>query len=522
MQQQSPTSHDLIVYGATPAGILAAVTASRRGISALIIEPTTHIGGLVTSGLNAADLGAPALVQGVVREFFLRAGRHYGLDVEWRPEPHVASAVLKDMLREAHVAVRTNVEIAALRVDDKEIAEARLSTGEYVSAPYWIDATYEGDLLPLARVSHVCGRESKSTYGETHAGRGEPRHMLPWGKRPVSPLDSFGRRLKFVADYDQLRPGEGDHSLQAYSFRLTLTQDPDRRIPVPHPSRYNPTDYELFRRLAPLDENAQAKLVGTTYSSGYFNLAALPNKKYDMNSGHVFPLNVPGLNTGWIDGTRAMRASIYEQYKEYTLAMLYFMRTDASVPAPVRTFFSGFGLCADEYAATDGWPPALYVREGRRLLGEHVLTEHDILTPPGESDEHVGSVRYPLDCKPHRWMVSADGTSVVREGMLYVSPPAYPLPYRMLLPKRSECSNLLVVCAASASHVAFASLRMEPHWMLLGVAAGYATSLAQQMNVALHDVPPGQVRAAVKRDICATSITKPPVNGPTAAQTPPQ
>jgi hypothetical protein len=498
MKSEYPSdTFDVVVYGATPSGIMAALSAARRGMRTLILEPTDHFGGMVTSGLNATDIGSGAqrFINGVCREFFVRSGQEYGKDVEWRPEPHVAEFVLRTMLAEEGVVVILSAEICRLICRDTFIQSALIREGTSFAAKFWIDSTYEGDLLPLAGVSHTSGRESRSTYDESHAGRGIPGKMVPWENRKVSPFNDLGYQIPLISDYDFLNEGDADESLQAFSFRLTLTRNPRCRIPLPKPAQYNPADYELFRRIAPKDASGKVVLMNGAYKSGYFNLAALPNEKYDMNSGHYVPMNVPTLNSDWLSSDTISRKRIYDNYKNYTISALHFIRTDSSVPENIRNFFKEFGLCRDEYKSTDGWPPMLYVREGRRLLGQKVLTEHDLINPTKAPKDHIGFAKYALDCKPIRWMISQDGSDVVREGMFFrPNMPPYPLPYGIMLPKLEECRNLLVSCAVSASHVAFSSVRMEPHWMLLGAAAGVAVSISCKNDIPLHEVSPNLIR----------------------------
>jgi hypothetical protein len=295
--------------------------------------------------------------------------------------------------------------------------------------------------------------------------------------------------------------GKKDRLLQAPCFRLTLTRDPELRVPFPEPSSYDPAEMELFRRLtltARKAGHAEISRLGmtTTYSSIFFNLAEIPGGKFDLNSGPAAPTNRPFAGLDWLGSDWAGRKAITNIYREYTAKILRFIATDESVPAATRAFFSSFGLCADEYTQNENWPSQLYIREGRRLVGEVVVTQSDVMDGSFDPAGDVGKAYFPFDCKPIRWTVNKD-RQAVREGMLFnrsVKRP-YGLPYRSMLPKRAEATNLIVSTAVSASHVAFASIRMEPHWMTYGAAAGAAVSLCLQAGTALHGVRPADIRS---------------------------
>lgn len=485
---------DLIVFGSTPSGIFAAVAAARKGLTCIILEPTSHLGGLLTSGLNATDLGSAKTLTGLLHEFYALAGSFYGNEFELRPESKIARKALLQLIKESGVVVYLGIGISQLKKIGQSIQSATLTTGQEVSSKYWIDASYEGDLMPLANVSYTSGRESRDHYKESLAGRGQPVNIHPSKKVLISPYGKDGKLLKFVSAYDNHKTGDGDELLQAFSFRLTLTNDPSNRIRIPHPDKYNPTDFELHRRMCSGTGSIFPKLANGTYRSLFFKLSALTENKFDLNSGGFSSLNPPSLNSGWLGASKAGRESIYEAHKQYTLQYLYFISNDFSIPKPTRDFIAEFGLCADEYPETGGWSPALYVREGRRLIGDKVLTEHEVLNPQANDPDEIGIARYHLDCKNTQWMISEDGSHVVREGMFYRSTSIYSVSYGIMLPKRRECDNLLVTCAVSASHVAFSSLRMEPHWMLLGTAAGCAVAISKLAKTNLHEITAGKIK----------------------------
>lgn len=500
--------YDSVVYGATPSGIVAASLMGKLGLRVLVLEPTAHIGGLMTSGLNATDIiGSGSILRGASREVFQRAGAAYGSpEVEFRAEPHVLGGILRSLLAEAGAEVRTGTRIASIAKTGPALSHATLEDGDTIWSAFWIDATYEGDLMPLAGVSHTIGREAAETHGETMAGRRRLGSMLPAPlDEPIPARDGQGKLLPFLLPPDGVRLGDGDARLQSFCYRLTLTRNPDNRLPIPEPDRYDPAEMELFRRLTLSGRSKGAGAVsivhGTTFNSIFFNLARLQGGKVDMNSGHAAPINLPLSGMDWLNSGPAGRQRIAAIYRDYTARILHFIRTDESVPEETRRFFSEFGFCRDEYHGSDGWPPALYVREGRRLRGCDTLTEHDVLRSALDPAADIGIGRYPLDCKPIQWTVTADGERAVREGMIFGKCDRYGIRYGMLLPKPEEASNLLVPVAASASHVAFASLRMEPHWMILGAAAGAAVVLATRQRKPLHALTARAVRTLAETDL---------------------
>ncbi|WP_179221956.1 FAD-dependent oxidoreductase [Inquilinus limosus] len=500
--------YDSVVYGATPSGIVAASLMGKRGLRVLVIEPTGHVGGLMTSGLNATDIiGSGSILRGAAREVFQRAGAAYGSpEIEFRAEPHVLAGIFRGLLDEAGVELRTGTRIATIMKTGPSLSHAVLEDGDTVWSAFWIDATYEGDLLPLAGVSCRIGRESAEAHGETMAGRRRLGSMLPAPlDEPIPARDGRGKLLPYLLPPDGVRLGDGDSRLQAFCYRLTLTRNPDNRLPIPEPDRYDPADMELFRRLALSGRRKGAGAVsivhGTTFNSIFFNLARLRGGKYDMNSGHAAPINLPLAGMDWLGSGPAGRRRIAAIYRDYTARILHFIRTDESVPEETRRFFAEFGFCRDEYHGSDGWPPALYVREGRRLQGIDTLTEHDVLRGAVDPEADIGIGRYPLDCKPIQWTVTADGERAVREGMIFGKCDRYGIRYGMLLPKPEEASNLLASVAASATHIAFASLRMEPHWMIMGAAAGAAVVLATRQRRTLHALAGRAVRALAEADL---------------------
>jgi hypothetical protein len=466
---------DVAVFGATAAGVTAAVAAREAGASVVLVEPGKHIGGMVSGGLSWTDVGDANVIEGLALRFYEEVAKRYGAPL-WAvkgPEPHVAEAIFTGLLAGVDV---------------------RLGTQELPEATVYVDASYEGDLLPRFRVPFAIGRESQGLYGEQWAGR-QPatrpgRHNF---SVLLSPFDEDDGLLPHIREpeldargWPSDRLGEGDGGLQAYGFRVCLTDRAKNRLPFERPDDYDAGEFELLRRyLVAADVEAQ-DLMG-------LNTDLLPNGKCDVNSIGPFSLNLlDGSNRDYPNGDADARERVRAHHLRYTQSLLYFLSNDDDVPANIREELQRWGLCADEFRDTDGWPHQLYVREGRRMVGEHVLTESDLLDARPQPDE-IARGSYNIDIREieRTWRYLPEYTreaAVFNEGYLSVAVPPYPIPYRSLTPKREDATNLLVPVCLSASHVAFGSVRMEPTLMMLGEAAGCAAAQAARRGVAVQDV----------------------------------
>jgi FAD-dependent oxidoreductase family protein len=447
---------DVAVYGATAAGVAAAVAAHEAGAQVTLVEPGRHVGGMVSGGLSWTDVGNEKVLGGFARRFYGAVSAYYGVPL-WGvrgPEPHVAEALLVSLL---------------------DGVDVRLGETQLPDAAVYVDASYEGDVLARRGVSFAVGRESRELYGERWAGR-QPAYRPSKHNFDVllSPFDPDGPLLPHVCEpeldergWPLERLGEGDGALQAFAYRVCLTdRDP---IPFEEPDGYDPAEFALLDRYRAA--RPEAPLMGLVED-------LLPNGKCDVNSIGPFSLNVlDGTNRFYLDGNRE---KVRRHHVEYTKRFLF------HVSPP------GWGLCRDEFVDTGGWPHQLYVREARRLLGEYVLTEHDVVSA-GRHDDVVALGSYNIDIREveRTWRLLPEYVAtpaVFNEGYVSVSVPPYAIPYRCLTPRRDEADDLLVPVCVSASHVAFSSLRMEPTFMLLGHAAGLAAAQAARRGVAVQDV----------------------------------
>ncbi len=515
---------DVIVYGATPGGFCAAIAAAREGAKVILLEPTGHVGGLSTGGLSHCDsnqMRREALT-GLFEEWHVRIAQDYVArgrpapydpkdktpGIRWVFEPSVASRVTQAMLTEAGVSVVTRCRLQSVEKSGARIGALRTTQGAFTARSY-VDGTYEGDLMAAAGVAWTIGREGRAEHGESLAGKQYPKPAMK-----VNGLDAAGRPLPLITGTDAGPAEAGDRHVMTFSFRLCLTRDPANRVPIPEPTHYDPARFELARRAL------QAGIRGIG-----FDLYPLPGDKLDGNNsihGQV-SLGLVGGSDTWHAADEAERARIWEAHKQYTLEFLHFLRTDPAVPEKVRAQYASLGFCKDEFAATGHFPPALYVRESRRLQGLHVLTQRDILEAPSK-DDPIAVSSFPIDSHDCQRVVRPDGT-VMNEGtILPFRVPgsgvgyAYHVPYRALLPKPEQCTNLLVPVALGSTHVAMSSLRIEGAWMAIGQAAGVAAALSARGDRPVQDLPYAELRTRLLAQGQTLQLPPPPAAKAVAAK----
>jgi hypothetical protein len=508
---------DVLVYGATAGGVMAAVAAAQRGARVLLAEPGQHIGGMTSGGLGYTDVGDRRVIGGLSARFYQAVAQHYGVS-GWHyagPEPHVAEQLLTGWLDRAGVSVRLGAGLSELATRAGVIGRVALADRSAHRAAVYVDACYEGDLLAAAGVSYHVGRENRSRYGELLAGRAEiapGRHNFdvvispfasPAAHYPGTPDQPADDLLPLLHDRALAPVGSGDGGVMAYGYRVCLTTAADR-VPIGRRPGYDESEFELVRRylaaMASAGREVRAgQMVGLEPN--------LPGGKCDGNSLGPISLNLlDGTNWHYPEAAPAERERIRLRHLNYTHDLLYFFSHDRAVPAAVRTELSRWGLPSDEFSDTGGWPHQLYVREARRMLGEYVLTENDLLRPAGPVPDAVAMGSYHIDIREvqrtWRWLFEHPEpmAQTVNEGYLSVPVRPYPVPYRCLLPRRAECTNLLVPVCASASHVAFASLRMEVQYQMLGAAAGVAAALAVRTGRAVHDIAVTALQAELAAD----------------------
>lgn len=506
---------DLVVYGATAAGVVAAVQGSRMGLSVVLVEPGRHVGGMTSGGLGWTDFGNKAVIGGLAREFYQRVKKHYDDpkawvhekpeaypyyrpqdDAMWTFEPKVAEQILRTMLAEARVPVEFGERLdrkRGMKLNGRRIVSFRTESGKTYAGKMFIDATYEGDLMAAAGVGHTVGREPNSQYGETY--NGVARRWNTHNHRFVVRVDPYLKPgdptsgLLFGIDPGPLpADGRGDRRVQAYCFRMCLTDVPANRLPIEKPADFDEAKYELlFRNFEAGDRRLPLKI------------DRMPNRKTDINNNGAVSTDFIGQNYAYPQANYAEREQIIAAHLSYQKGLLWALQNHPRVPAEIREQVAKWGLAKDEFVDTGHWPHQLYVREARRMIGDYVHTEADCLRKRN-TPQPVGMGSYNMDSHNCTRYVTPQG-SVQNEGdVQQATGGPYPISYRSLIPRAEECENLLVPVCVSSSHIAYGSIRMEPVFMILGQSAATAAALALADNVPVQQVNYEKLRKRLLAD----------------------
>ena len=513
---QPQSQYDVVVYGGTSGGVIAAMQAARMGKSVVLIEQGRHLGGLTSGGLGATDIGNKAAIGGMAKDFYHRVYLHYTKDDSWvyqqrqqyEPgkkwdgektwwmfEPHVAEEIFNDMIRRAKVPVVYDQRLdlkKGVRKEGRRIVAIMTESGRLFTAKMFIDATYEGDLMALAGVSYTVGRESNATYGETLNGVQTENARYHQFEKPVDPYLEPGVQasglLPGVHPGGPGKEGQGDHRVQAYNYRMCLTDVPENRIPFPKPKDYNQLRYELLLRY---------------YETGYDKLpwlpSMMPNRKTDTNNKLAFSTDNIGANYDYPDGDYATRERIIRDHISYQQGLMWTLANHTRIPEKIRKRISRWGLAKDEFVDNNNWPRQLYVREARRMVSDYVMTEQNCRGSRIAPDS-VGLAAYGMDSHNTQRYVDEHGHAH-NEGDVEVPifcP--YPVSYRSITPKADQCSNLLVPVCLSASHISFGSIRMEPVFMILGQSAATAACLAIDDDVSVQQLDYRKLRGRLLKD----------------------
>jgi hypothetical protein len=504
----APAASDLAVYGGTASGIMTAYSASREGLHVVLLEPGAHLGGMVTGGLSATDLGNFHIIGGYARDFYMQAAAHYGVHdldrgVNWLSEPHVDAEIFRALLTDAHVKVYLHERLRehdGVERKGTRIVSITTEDGKRWTAKVFADCSYEGELMAQARVSYAVGREPASQYGEDLAGvRAQtPGHQFHWA---VSAYDDHHHLLPEISPGPMTAPGSGDDNEQAYNFRVILTTDPDNRLPFTRPEGYDRSRFALLERYLGSFKEHMGR---DANFRDVFNPVLIPNHKADFNNNGPVSTDFIGHSKKYPDASYAEKAAIWQQHLLYTLSYFYFLAQDPSVPAGLRADMNTWGLPKDEFADTDHWPNQLYIREGRRMLGAYVMRQSDLQTERTKPDA-IGMGSYNSDSHNEQRVAMPDGT-VQNEGDVQVPVKPYEIPYRVMTPQRAQATNLLVPVCLSASHAAYSSVRMEPQYMIIGQGAGVAAALAVRGNIAVQDVPIDRLQQILRRNHAILSM----------------
>ncbi|GAB2796172.1 FAD-dependent oxidoreductase [Rhabdobacter roseus] len=503
---------DICIYGGSSAGVIAAYTAQQMGKTVLLIEPSTHLGGLTTGGLGYTDIGNKYAITGLARDFYRRIGKHYGKFEQWTFEPKVAKKYLQQYLDEANLKVLYSHRIVSAQKQGASIRTIVLensqkpsaATNRTVAAKVFIDCSYEGDLMARAGVSYAVGREANADYNETINGvQLMGGHQFPDGIDPYKVPGKPKSGLLWGISGEKLAAnGTGDKKVQAYNYRICLSADPANQVPITKPQGYDPSRYELLVRLF---EKQPTK----TSLNDYFIWSRMPNQKTDINNRNGFSTDMIGMNYNYPDGSYAERARIIKEHESYTKGLLYFFGHDPRVPKQAQQEMLQWGYPKDEYVENGHWSPQLYVREVRRMVGSYVMTQANCQGKEVVTDG-VGMAAYTMDSHNcQRIVVEKNGKKMVKnEGNVEVGGfGPYPISYRSLVPKETECQNLLVPVCLSATHIAYGSIRMEPVFMVLGQSAAVAATLAIDGNLPVQQINIARLQHALKTNPLANRST---------------
>ncbi|MEX2370322.1 MAG: FAD-dependent oxidoreductase [Bacteroidales bacterium] len=514
----SPNKADVIIYGGTSAAITTAVQLTRMGKSVIIVCPDKHLGGLTAGGLGYTDTGDKRVIGGLSREFYQRVYTHYQHDTAWKwqqkaeygnqgqgtPaidgdkktmwifEPHVAENIFEDLIRENNIRVYRDHWLdreEGVKMKEGKIISIRTLGGEIFNGEIFVDATYEGDLMAASGVHFTVGRESNDVYNETWNGVqvGVLHHSHHFGNMQISPYsvpgDPTSGVLPLISTEDPGMKGEGDHRLQAYCFRMCLTTVDENRIPFEKPDGYDPAQYELLVRV--LEHG---------WRETYQKFDPIPNNKTDVNNHGPFSFDHIGMNYDYPEASYERRAEIIKEQEKYQKGLLYFYATDTRVPEDIHDEMNRWGLAKDEFTDNGHWPHQIYVREARRMVGEFVMTENEVLGR-NEVPRPIAMGSYTMDSHNTQRYITLEGF-VQNEGDIGVHPEKpYQIDMGSIMPEKEDCENLLVPVAVSSSHIAFGSIRMEPVFMILGQSAGVMAALALDKEQAIQELNYSEIRS---------------------------
>ncbi|MFZ5828971.1 MAG: FAD-dependent oxidoreductase [Planctomycetota bacterium] len=514
--------YDLVIYGGTSAGVIAAVQAKKMGKMVIVVGPDKHLGGLSSGGLGWTDTGNKAVIGGLARDFYHRIWKEYQKPESWRwqareeygnrgqgtPavdgenrtmwvfEPRIAEQVFEDYVREFEIPVHRDEWLdreRGVKKDGTRITSITMLSGKTYAGKVFLDATYEGDLMAAAGVAYHVGREANSVYDETWNGvqTGVLHHQHHFGTMKLSPYVVPGDPQSGVLPRISTDPpgeyGSGDDRVQAYCYRMCLTDHPENRIPFEKPDNYDPRQYELL-----------ARVFDAGWRAVFGKFDPIPNHKTDTNNHGPFSTDNIGMNYDYPEASYERRQEILNEHENYQKGWLYFIATDRRVPPDLQAKMRQWGLPKDEFTDNGGWPHQIYVREARRMIGEYVMTELE-LTKKRPTPDSVGMGSYTIDSHNVRRYITPEGY-VQNEGDIGVPITPYTIAYGSLVPKQEQCTNLLVPVCVSSSHIAFGSIRMEPVFMILGQSAATAASMAIDGGLAVQEVPYDRLRERLLAD----------------------
>ena len=530
LRAAEPEVYDVVVYGGTSAGVAAGIQAQRMGKKAVVIEPTQFVGGLTTGGLGATDIGNKRAIGGISREFYQGIFQYYAdpqhwnqqtreayfakrqhgnselgkEDSMWTFEPHAASAVYEQMMKAAQLPVVLGERLDlknGVRKEGNRIVEIVMESGRRFAGKVFIDTTYEGDLMAKAGVTYRVGREANSEYGETIDGVQTAHAVSHQFTKKVDPYVRAGDPKSGVIFGIQTDgPGEefsGDKRVQAYNYRMCTTDVAENKIDWPKPKSYDPAMFELALR------NVEAGDLRIPWGPTW-----LPNRKTDTNNSLAVSTDFIGMNYEYPDGDYATRDRIIQAHKDWQMGLMWTYANSPRVPEKVRAAFQKLGMAKDEFTDNDHWPRQLYVREARRMVSDVVMTEKHCRRKTIAEDS-VGMGAYNMDSHHCQRYITKEGF-VRNEGDIEVGTVPYPISYKSIVPKESECANLVVPVCLSATHIAYGSIRMEPVFMVLGQSSATAAVLAIDAHEALQKLDYAKLKERLLQDKQVLDFESPP------------
>ena len=493
--QEAEMTYDLVVYGDSSGAVTAAIAVKRRGLSVVLVNPTHFLGGMSASGLGATDfLGKRATFGGIASEFYTAIAKAYGKKHVRSFEPHVGQQVFDKLIADAEVPVVFNEELDrqnGVTMDGKRITSITTLSGKTYRGKMFIDATYVGDLMAAAGVTHTMGREPETQYDEdlagvrrgdtnprVHYGQGNKDHFVAKVDGYITPGDPSSGLLPHVQRIEGLKNGQGDRKIQAYNYRMCLTTNPALKLPLEKPEGYRDLNHELLLR------NFDA---GDTRLPALIEPLAGKGAKVDWNNMHAVGIDYVSANWDYPEASYEKRRDIEKAHRLYIRGFLWTLANSKRVPEAIRKRVASFGLPKDEFKDNGGWPYMIYIREARRMVSDYVMTQQNCMGNRNVEDS-VGLASFGMDSHAVQHFVNENG-HVQNEGVIWRVPPKpYPVSYRSIIPRRGDCENLFVPVCLSASHVAYCSIRMEPVFMVLCQSAAIAAGIASDEGVPVQDV----------------------------------
>lgn len=486
--------YDVVVYGGTSAGIIAALEVAKSGKTVLLIKPfDTALGGMTTNGLGVTDVLNTEILGGLTKDFYQKIKEYYSNGQSWFVgnastykrysyngdvmiwfEPKAAQFVFQDLIIKNAIPVlhseRLDLKNGVKKNKLNAITSIKMESGLVIKGKMFIDASYEGDLMAKSGVTYTYGRESNSQYNERVNG---VQRLHSWERNELPD----GIFMYGLASLTLAPNGTSDKKIQAYCYRMCLTNVKENRRTIAKPIDYDQDDYKILFEYV------------KNYAGNYLcDFGPLPNGKTDSNNFGPISTDYVGKNYNYPDGNYAERQRIIEDHKRYQIGFMWTLANHPKIPEKIREFYKEWGLPKDEFVENDNWPKQLYIREGRRMISDYVMTENNC-TGKIVVNQPIALADYPMDSHIVQRYVDSKGNLKNEGQLMATTPKPYPIDYRSIIPESTECTNLFVPVCLSASHIAMGSIRMEPVYMALGQVAAVAAVQALDKGKITQELP---------------------------------